>query len=343
MTNGKTARRRRLSLQILGMIGFSAVLAVFLFLILRWGANAFIEVYCFNHDVPMDEFAWIQVNNWVFSAAMAVSAGFFILLFLGLLTDRLRYIRKLTDGIHRIRTGDFREPMETEGNNELTELACAINEMYQTQQVLRQKEQALAQEKEQFIRTMSHDIRTPLTAILAYADYLCSEQVPEDNRKEHLQLMRKKALQIRDLTDVLLDGNKRNPEHFENARLLLQQLCAAFEEELEDSFSVQTELADCPAFAASFDVRELQRIFDNLISNVRKYADPDQPVTLSVCLQAGNLQIRQSNAIGRHPKNSDSYRLGLHSIRRIAQFYGGQAETQEENGIFRIQITFSEF
>ena len=343
MTNVKSVRRRRLSLQILGMIGISALLAVILFLFLRWGANAFIEVYCFNNDVPMDEFAWIRVNNWVFSAAMAVSAGFFTLLFLGLLTDRLQYIRKLTDGIHRIRTGDFCQPIEKEGNNELTELACAINEMHENQQLLRQKEQALVLEKEQFIRTMSHDIRTPLSSILAYSDYLCSQQVSEEKQKEHLELIRKKALQIRDLTDILLDGNKRNPEHFENARLLLQQLCAAFEEELEDSFSVQTELIDCPAFAASFDVRELQRIFDNLVSNIRKYADPGQPVTLSVCLQEGKLRIRQSNTVGVYPENNESYRLGLHSIRRIAQFYGGQAETETENGIFSIEIVFSEF
>ena len=343
MTNIRSPRRRRLSLQILGMIGFSAALAVILFLILRWGANAFIEVYCFNNDIPMDEFAWIRVNNWVFSAAMAVSVGFFVLLFLGLLTDRLRYIRKLTDGIHQIRIGDFRGPIEKEGNNELTELACAINEMHETQQILRKKEQSLAQEKEQFIRTMSHDIRTPLTSILAYSDYLCSQQVPEEVRKEHLELIRKKAVQIRDLTDILLDGSKRDPEHFDDARLLLQQLCDEFEEELEDGFSVRTDLSGCPAFAASFDVRELRRIFDNLISNVRKYADPAQPVTLSVCLRDGKLRLCQTNAVAPRPADGESYRLGLHSIRRIVQFYAGQTEIREEKEIFSIVIVFSEF
>ena len=330
-------------MQILGMIGFSAVLAALLFLILRWGTNAFIEVYCFNNDVPMDEFAWIRVNNGVFSAAMAVSTGFFVFLFLGLLTDRLRYIRKLTDGIQRIRTGDFLQPIEKEGNNELTELACAINEMYENQQQLRQKEQSLALEKEQFIRTMSHDIRTPLSSILAYSDYLCMQQVPEEKQKEHLELIRKKALQIRDLTDVLLDGDKRNPEQFDNARLLMEQLCDSFEEELEASFAVQTDLSGCPAFAATLDVRELQRVFDNLISNVRKYADPAQPVTLSVCLQDGKLQLCQTNTVAPHPADGDSYHLGLHSIRRIAQFYGGRTEIHEEKGSFSILIVFSEF
>ena len=300
------------------------------------------ETYCFHNDIPMDEFAWIRVDNWVLSAAMAVSVAFFTLLFLGLLTDRLQYIHKLTNGIHGIRTGDF-APIEKEGNNELTELACAINEMHACQQQLRRKEEALALEKEQFIRTMSHDIRTPLTSILAYSDYLCRQQVPEQEQKDHLELIRKKALQIRDLTDVLLDGNKRNVEHFDDARLLLEQLCDAFAEELEDRFVVQTDLSGCPVFSAAFDVRELQRIFDNLVSNVRKYADPGKPVSLSVGLQQGKLRIRQSNTVNLQQENSESYHLGLHSIRRIAQFYGGQAETGTENGTFWIEIVFPEF
>lgn len=342
MTNVKSPRPRRLSLQILGIIGISAVVAAGLFFILRRLAGALVETYCFHNDIPMDEFAWLQVDSWVFSAAMAVSVGFFALLFLGLLTDRLQYIHKLTNGIHSIRTGDF-SSIEKEGNNELTELACAINEMHACQQQLRQKEQALALEKEQFIRTMSHDIRTPLTSILAYSDYLCRQPVPEQEQKAHLELIRKKALQIRDLTDVLLDGNKRSAEHFDNARLLLEQLCDAFEEELEDGFAVQTDLSGCPVFSAAFDVRELQRIFDNLVSNVRKYAEPEKPVSLSVSLQKGKLRIRQSNTISLQRENSESYRLGLHSIRRIAQFYGGQVETGTENGVFWIEIVLSEF
>ena len=343
MTNTTQPKRRRLSMQILGIIGFCAVLAALLFILLRRGANAIVEVYCFQNDIPMTEFDWLRVDNWVFTAAMSVSAGFFVLLFLFLITDRLRYIRTLTAGIHSIRTGAVSAPIEPEGNNELTELACAINDMHTAQQQLREKEQALAQEKEQFIRTMSHDIRTPLTSILAYADYLCNQQASQSEQTEYLMLIQKKALQIRDLTDILLDGSKRNVEHFADARLLMEQLCAEFEEPLEDRFAVDADLSGCNAFSGSFDVQELRRIFDNLGSNIQKYADPAQPVELKLRTDSAQLQIWQSNAVLPNTSTGDSYRLGLHSIRRIAQLYGGQVTVQEEPGIFTINITLSDF
>ena len=215
--------------------------------------------------------------------------------------------------------------------------------MSETQRLLREKEQALAREKEHFLRTLSHDIRTPLTSILAYSEYLASDDsIPEEQRKTHLQMIRKKAEQIRDLTALLLDGDKRCPEHFEDAHLLMEQLAAEFEEDLEDRFDVHADLADCPSFAGTFDAQELRRIFDNLSSNVRKYADPRQPVRLKIRVDQNGLTICQANAIPSDPVQQDSYRLGLNSIRRIAQNYAGRVELRKDTAHFEITILLTD-
>lgn len=65
---------------------------------------------------------------------------------------------------------DFTMPIE--GDNELKELAESINFLSETERRLRQLETELQAEKEQLIRDLSHDIRTPLTAMLSYSDYL---------------------------------------------------------------------------------------------------------------------------------------------------------------------------
>ena len=69
-----------------------------------------------------------------------------------------------------------------EGNNELTQLAKSVNYLSQTQREVKQREQALSAEKEQFIRGLSHDIRTPLTSIMAYSELLAGEKAvaPEE-------------------------------------------------------------------------------------------------------------------------------------------------------------------
>lgn len=156
-------------------------------------------------------------------------------------------------------------------------------------------------------------------------------------------MIRKKAEQIRDLTALLLDGDKRSLEHFDDAKLLMEQLAAEFEEELEERFAVHTDLSGCPSFAGTFDVQELRRIFDNLSSNVHKYADPDQPVYLHIGVDQDGLCIRQTNSIPADPGQKDSYKLGLNSIRRIAQNYGGRVVIRQDADRFSITITLSDF
>ena len=155
-------------------------------------------------------------------------------------------------------------------------------------------------------------------------------------------LIRKKAEQIRDLTAILLDGSKRNLEYFDDGKLLMEQIVEEFQEELEEEFAVSVDFSECPAFSGTFDVQELRRIFDNLSSNVRKYADPAQPVTLSVGLENGGLLIHQTNAVLPEKPQSESYQIGLNSIRRIAQHYGGSVAVEENGAAFSITIILSQ-
>ena len=344
MTERRSPRRRRLAFEILGLIGISALAAAILFLILSWTATIIAENYCFYNNVEMDEFDWLAVDRWIFSLSGLLSAGCFSLLFLAMLGDRMAYIRKLTRGIDALRMGQAESTIPLEGNNELTELADAINYMAYTQQQLREKEQALAREKDLLIRSLSHDIRTPLTSILAYSEYLAGRSdISPEEQKKHLQMIGKKAQQIRDLTELLLDGSNRNLEHFADARLLFAQLAAEFEEDLEGRFCVNGDLADCPAFAGTFDVQELRRIFDNLSSNVQKYADPAQPVSLRVSVKDGSLQILQTNDIRTPEGPQTGYQLGINSIRRIAQHYGGTVSVGRTAEKFSIAVTLSDF
>lgn len=344
MTERRSPRRRKLAFEILGLIGISALAAAILFLILSWTATIIAENYCFYNNVEMDEFDWLAVDRWIFSLSGLLSAGCFSLLFLAMLGDRMAYIRKLTRGIDALRMGQAESTIPLEGNNELTELADAINYMAYTQRQFREKEQTLAREKDHLIRTLSHDIRTPLTSILAYSEFLSGENtLPPEQQKKHLQTIRKKALQIRDLTELLLDGSNRNPEHFADARLLFTQLAAEFEEELETEFAVETDLSGCASFAGTFDVQELRRIFDNLISNVKKYADPACPVSLKLCVGENGLQILQANGVRAAEGGRTGYQLGINSIRRMAQHYGGQVSVTETKDNFFICVTLSDF
>ena len=337
-----TPKRRKLSHEILGLIAIAALLSLILFLVLSGIATGVTEEYVFNHDIPMDEFDWITMYQRIYTIAAVLSCIAFSVLFLAMMQSRIAYIQTITEGIGQLQGQPKKMDLPLKGNNELKFLAEAVNGMSEAQLALREQEQALAQEKEQLIRALSHDIRTPLTSILAYSDYLTTrEEITPSEQKDYLGLIRKKAEQIRDLTAILLDGSKRNLEHFDDGKLLMEQIVEEFQEELEE-FALTVDFSNCPAFSGTFDVQELRRIFDNLSSNVRKYADPAKPVTLSVGLENGGLLIHQTNAVLNEKPQSESYQIGLNSIRRIAQHYGGSVAVEERVAAFSITIILSQ-
>ena len=341
MINMKSNKRRKLSGEILGLLAVTLVLALILLQFLGIVARAMIDSFLFMRDIVLTEAQYAQLDDWVFHLSLLVSVAFFIILFLFLLGERLSYIREVLAGIDALRSGQEDYVVPLEGSNELTQLAEAVNYLSRTQREVKEQERVLNEEKEQFIRALSHDIRTPLTSIMAYSELLTgANTVDPQEQTRYLELIQHKAGQIKDMTDILLDGSKRNPEYFEDARLLIEQLTAEFEEMLEDGFSIEASL-DCPAFPGTFDVQELRRIFDNLVSNVQKYADQDRPVKISISLEGVQLLIRQENAVRERIAPADGYQIGLRSIQRIAQNYAGQVDVQKDDAAFAITITLS--
>lgn len=341
MINMKSNKRRKLSGEILGLLAVTLVMALILLQFLGIVARAMIDSFLFMRDIVLTEAQYAQLDDWVFHLSLLVSVAFFIILFLFLLGERLSYIREVLAGIDALRSGQEDYVVPLEGSNELTQLAEAVNYLSRTQREVKEQERVLNEEKEQFIRALSHDIRTPLTSIMAYSELLTgANTVDPQEQTRYLELIQHKAGQIKDMTDILLDGSKRNPEYFEDARLLIEQLTAEFEEMLEDGFSIEASL-DCPAFPGTFDVQELRRIFDNLVSNVQKYADPDRPVKISISLEGVQLLIRQENAVRERIAPADGYQIGLRSIQRIAQNYAGQVDVQKDDAAFAITITLS--
>ena len=213
-----------------------------------------------------------------------------------------------------------------------------------TTQIKRQEQLRYEAERDRMranlLRSVSHDIRTPLTAILSYSDYMSRKDGYTDAElREYFSLVRKKAAQMKDMTDRLLEGSKRNVEPVENGRLLMEQLAGEWEEILEDSFSCEISMENCTDFRAEWDMQEILRIFDNLSSNVEKYADSGHPVLLQMDRGVDTLRILQKNAVRQTAQKIESNQIGLESIRRITAGYGGAVTVSLDEKQFQIEIT----
>ncbi|MBQ2750720.1 MAG: sensor histidine kinase [Clostridia bacterium] len=336
-------KRKKLSRQILATLGISLGAAVGGFHLLALGGYYLLDRVYREQLVSISEDTLIGMQGWMLNLCLLLSVVFFLVLFLVLLGDRLSYIRTITQGIDRLKEGQGDWAIPLQGNNELTTLAETINAMNAARNAVREKEKTLNEERETLIRTLAHDIRTPLTSVLSYSELLMARDGLDAPSREQVALIREKAGRIKELTDVLLDGGKRNPEEFSDAKLLFSQLAMEFEEVLEEDFSVETDLSGMPEFGGRFDLGELRRVFDNLITNVQKYADPENPVTLTIVGTEGGIRITQQNAVRKGDSPTESFQMGITSIRRIAHNYGGGVETRTDGEQFTIAVTLSEF
>ena len=335
------SNRKKLTHEILGLFGATTVIAVFFYGFLSMTAKSIAEAYILERNLtPTESQEWI-LDFGIPSISFIMAALLFVFLFLFLIGQRLEYVRVLILGIEALRTHRMDYEIPIEWNNELTELAESINYLARTEKELQVKENLLREEREGFIRAMSHDIRTPLTVIKGYSEYMQNkEHISEEEIRVYADLIEQKAKQFKDMTDGLLNGG-RTLEKIEDGRFLVEQLTAEWELLLEDEFHCVIDLSKCSAFSGEFDIQELRRIFDNLASNVKKYADTKTPITLRICLNDNYLVIEQENRMRENNAKVESNGIGMESIQKIVQQYNGTVNVEQSSEFFRITLQIS--
>lgn len=330
-TKEKTIRRSKLNRELLTLITVDAVISILCYFLLNSTAGTLAYDYCERNQIGLDDLQSIILDGMIFHLSVLGAVILFIVLFFIFVGRKLAYIRELTQGIEALRTHRMEHEIPLKGNNELTELAESINYLAETERQLKAIE-----------RNLSHDIRTPLTAILSYAEYMQNRNdLTKEELDDFLELTKRKAEQIKVLTAQLLDGGSRLTE-VEDGALLMAQLAEEWVEGLEDVFDCRVDLENCPAFTRQIDVEELRRIFDNLSSNIKKYADPSKPVALQISQEKNRIAIKQSNKKAVEERAVESRKIGLSSIDNIAKHYGGSMHVEENEACFTVHIILFE-
>ena len=344
MTENRVHRRNRLSVELAGLLCVSAAVSLFLFAFLRLTSLSLAENYLYYRGIQLTEEKRYLLNMWIQNICFLGSAIFFIWLFLFLFAQKVTYIVTIMRGIEQLRLNrmDFVIPLE--GNDELTELADQINYLAHSQRELLAKEEKLKEDRENFIRSLSHDIRNPLTAICSYSEYMRGKKDrTEAETNGYIEMVCSRSQQIRGLMELLLAGNARKTEWIEDGRLLMEQMALEWEAGVEERFSCSISLEKCRNFRGNMDIREIQRIFDNLYTNVERYADPGGPVYMEVKTDNGGVWIIQKNTVlsGRNMEETGRG-IGLQNIRQIAGHYHGSVETESGSDTFLIRICLGE-
>ena len=87
------------------------------------------------------------------------------------------------------------------------------------------------------------------------------------------------------------------------------------------------------------DSEYMQRVMDNLISNLKKYGDPVYPLRIEASEQPDMLHIQVTNHIRDRKDHPESTQIGLKTCRKIMENHGGSFTWKQENNEFMITIT----
>lgn len=200
----------------------------------------------------------------------------------------VRYICLLSQEVQVMENGDFSRPVTVQGSDELAALASCLDSMRVTLAQQRRQEAETSARVKDLITQMSHDLRTPLTTLLLYTEIVAGGKYHSQAQlEEYLGKIDAKARQIKQLSDNL----------FEYALVTRDTVVAldgpaSFSQIFEEPLAEFADQLDQRGFGCLLDLGEedvrlqvyrpyIRRIFDNIASNIFKYADPAHPVLVS--------------------------------------------------------------
>lgn len=190
-----------------------------------------------------------------------------------------RPLAKLVSGVHTLGKGDFGHPLNVHSRDELGEVTSAFEKVRKTLQDSQQN--LLHAERLATIGRMaisiSHDLRHPLTTVLAYAEILSVGDIDEEQRKDVYREIRMSVNEMTELISSLLEFSKaKEALHFVHGDLIetLKHAIGAFR--LHREFRhVQITLSHEGSTEGWFDFKKLDRAFRNLLQNAAEAAPSD--------------------------------------------------------------------
>ncbi len=217
--------------------------------------------------------------------------------------------------------------------------------------------------KTELITNVSHDLKTPLTSIINYSDLIARE--PCDNPKitEYAEVLTRHSDKLRRLIEDLVEVSKASSGNLEvspepcDANVFLSQSAGEYAERLKNAgLTAVVETQPAPVMILA-DPRRMWRVFDNLMSNVCKYAQSGTRVYMDlaltdtgVCMMIKNIsreplnlspeELTERFVRGDVSRSTDGNGLGLSIAASLVELQGGTFQISVDGDLFKASLCF---
>lgn len=277
---------------------------------------------------------------------MASFILFFLIAMFGI-RRKIIYINQLSRDIEILEGGNLEYKVHVQGNDEIADLARGLNAMKASFKNQMEEIEKLTKTNQKMVTEISHDLRTPLTSVLLYAEILQSGKYKdEENKQEYLNKIIKKIQHMKDLSDKLLAYSVHTSE--ENHVPLvylpvhnglydeLSDMCGYLEEQ---GIKVKANLQWKKGSVLIYE-EYLVRILDNIASNILKYADMQALVLIWNEYYTDEMWITFENICAHEKCGVDSYNIGIKNVSIMMDEMGGRCEVAQNGEQFCICLRF---
>jgi signal transduction histidine kinase len=213
----------------------------------------------------------------------------------------------------------------------------------------------LSRLKDEFVATVSHDLKNPLTVIQGAAHFLAQPSVQEEDKVRFISRIRDSAGRMSTLISQLLDlGKLQSGIGLElvpiDVQPLLQEAVSAFSGQAEQK-GLTLSLEAPPALSVRADAGRLRQVLDNMLSNAVKYTPRGGAIRVEASIKGDYAQLRvQDTGLGIAPKDQpyvfdkffrsqsdetdevEGTGLGLAIVKSIVERHEGQVWLESELG-----------
>ncbi|MDF2802838.1 MAG: two-component sensor histidine kinase [Anaerocolumna sp.] len=217
--------------------------------------------------------------------------------------------------------------------------------------------------KTELISNVSHDLKTPLTAIITYVNLLKDENITEEERASYIDTLDKKSMRLKRLIEDLFEMSKANSDniHLNLVEVDIVSLIKQVQLELDDKIT-ESRVEFRNRFQSekvmlNLDSEKTYRIFENLIINITKYSLPDTRAFIELTENESNVFISLKNVSateldftpeeiterfvrGDKSRNTEGSGLGLAIVRSFVDLQGGKMDIQLDGDLFKVNIKF---